>query len=156
MSQIYETKVTDINGQETTLETYKGKKLLIVNVASKCGFTKQYESLEGLYQKNKDKLVILGFPCNQFGAQEPGDEKEIKEFCSLTYNVSFPMFSKVEVNGSGTHPLYEILKKEAPGILGTKAIKWNFTKFYVNEMGKVVKRYAPNDTPEEIAKEILA
>lgn len=155
MSQIYQFQVRDINGQETTLEKYKGKTLLIVNVASKCGFTPQYEGLESIYQEYKDKgLEILGFPCNQFGAQEPGDEEEIKKFCGLTYNVSFPMFSKVDVNGSDAHPLYEFLKKEAPGLMGSKAVKWNFTKFLVGPEGNVIKRYAPTDKPESIAKDL--
>lgn len=155
MSQIYQFQVKDINGQETTLEKYKGKTLLIVNVASKCGFTPQYEGLESIYQEYKDKgLEILGFPCNQFGAQEPGDEEEIKKFCGLTYNVSFPMFSKVDVNGSDAHPLYEFLKKEAPGLMGSKAVKWNFTKFLVGPEGNVIKRYAPTDKPESIAKDL--
>lgn len=154
MSDIYNFKVTDINGQEKTLEEYRGKKILIVNVASKCGFTPQYKGLEELNQKYGDKLVVLGFPCNQFGGQEPGSEEEIKSFCDLTFNVTFPMFSKVEVNGDGAHPLFEHLKKEAPGLMGSKAIKWNFTKFLVDENGNVLKRFAPKDKPEAIAKEI--
>lgn len=154
MSKIYEFKVTDINGQEKTLAEYKGKKLLIVNVASKCGFTPQYKGLEELYENNKDKLVVLGFPCNQFGGQEPGSEEEIKSFCDLTYNVTFPMFSKVDVNGSNSHPLYEYLKEQAPGLMGSKAVKWNFTKFLVDEEGKVLKRFAPKDKPESINKEL--
>lgn len=154
MSEIYNFKVTDINGQEKTLEEYRGKKLLIVNVASKCGFTPQYTGLEELGQKYADKVVVLGFPCNQFGGQEPGSEEEIKSFCDLTYKVTFPMFSKVEVNGDGAHPLFEYLKSEAPGLMGSKAIKWNFTKFLVDENGKVLKRFAPKDKPEAIAKEI--
>lgn len=154
MNQIYDFKVTDINGQEKDLSEYKGKKLIIVNVASKCGFTPQYKGLEELYQKNQDKLVVLGFPCNQFGAQEPGSEEEIKSFCDLTYKVTFPMFSKIDVNGDNAHPLYEYLKQEAPGLMGSKAIKWNFTKFLVDEHGKVLKRFAPKDKPESIAKEL--
>ena len=154
MSKIYEFIVTDINGQEKTLAEYKGKKLLIVNVASKCGFTPQYKGLEELYENNKDKLVVLGFPCNQFGGQEPGSEEEIKSFCDLTYNVTFPMFSKVDVNGSNAHPLYEYLKEQAPGLMGSKAVKWNFTKFLVDEEGKVLKRFAPKDKTESINKEL--
>ena len=154
MSKIYDFKVTDINGQEKTLNEFKGKKLLIVNVASKCGFTPQYKGLEELYEKNKDSLVVLGFPCNQFGAQEPGSEEEIKSFCDLTYNVTFPMFSKVDVNGDNAHPLFDFLKEEAPGLMGSKAIKWNFTKFLVDEEGKVLKRFAPKDKPESIGKEL--
>lgn len=154
MSTVYDFKVTDISGQEKTLEEYRGKKMLIVNVASRCGFTPQYEGLEELYQKYNDRLVVLGFPCNQFGAQEPGSEEEIKSFCEMTFNITFPMFSKVDVNGSGAHPLYEYLKSEAKGLMGSKAIKWNFTKFLVDEEGKVVKRYAPTDKPEAIAKDL--
>ena len=123
--------------------------------SSKCGFTPQYTGLEAMHRRLKDKgLVIAGFPCDQFGHQEPGDEKEIKEFCSLTYDVSFPMYAKVEVNGDHTHPLYQHLKAEAPGVLGSKAIKWNFTKFLVDRKGNVVRRYAPNDTPEAIQKDV--
>ena len=154
MSKIYDFKVTDIDGQEKDLSEFKGKKMLIVNVASKCGFTPQYTGLEELYQNNKEKLVVLGFPCNQFGAQEPGSEEEIKSFCGLTYNVTFPMYSKVDVNGDNAHPLYEFLKSEAPGLMGSKAVKWNFTKFLVDEEGKVLKRFAPKDKPELINKEL--
>ncbi|TNE96048.1 MAG: glutathione peroxidase, partial [Deltaproteobacteria bacterium] len=131
------------------------KVLLIVNTASKCGFTPQYKGLEEVYKKHKDQgLEILGFPCNQFGKQEPGDEEEIKNFCSLTYDVSFPMFAKVDVNGNSAAPIYEYLKSEAPGVLGSKAIKWNFTKFLVDQNGNVLKRFSPQDTPEKIEKEI--
>jgi glutathione peroxidase len=152
---IYDYKVKDIDGKEVSLEEFKGKTLLIVNVASKCGFTPQYKDLELLYKENKDKgVVVLGFPCNQFGAQEPGDENEIKTFCSLNYDVTFPLFSKVNVNGSEAHPLYEFLKDSLPGILGTKAIKWNFTKFLVNNEGKPVARFSPNDKPADIEQEI--
>lgn len=155
MSQIYQFKVKDISGQETSLEKYTGKTLLIVNVASKCGFTPQYEGLEAIYKEFKDKgLEILGFPCNQFGGQEPGSEEEIKSFCDLNFNVSFPLFAKIDVNGSDAHPLYEHLKAEAPGLMGSKAVKWNFTKFLVDSEGKVVKRFAPTDKPEAIAKEL--
>jgi len=152
---IYNIPVKTIDGKETTLAQWKDKVLLIVNVASKCGFTSQYKGLEELYEKHAKKgLVVLGFPCNQFGSQEPGTEKDIQQFCSLTYNVTFPMFSKVDVNGPHTHPLYAFLKKSEPGFLGTEAIKWNFTKFLVNKKGEVVKRYASATTPESLEKEI--
>ncbi|MGE3611588.1 MAG: glutathione peroxidase [Bacteriovoracaceae bacterium] len=151
---IYEFKVKDINGEEVSLEKYKGKLLLIVNVASQCGFTPQYKGLESLYQELKDKVEVLGFPCNQFGAQEPGDAEEIKKFCSLTYDVHFPMFAKIDVNGANTAPLYQFLKSEKPGILNSEAIKWNFTKFLVNQKGEVVKRYAPTDSPEKIKEDL--
>src|SRR5690606_15072107 len=136
---------------------YQGKVLLIVNVASKCGFTPQYTGLEELYRKYRGQgLVVLGFPCNQFGSQEPGDEAEIRQFCSLNYDVSFPMFAKVDVNGDQAHPLFRFLKKEGRGVLGTEAIKWNFTKFLVDRDGQVVRRYAPTDTPERIEKDLAA
>ncbi|HEY0973791.1 MAG TPA: glutathione peroxidase [Solimonas sp.] len=155
MSTVYDFEAKTIDGSAQKLDAYQGKVLLIVNVASKCGFTPQYKGLEELWRKYKDKgLVILGFPCDQFGHQEPGDENEIKNFCSLTYDVSFPMFAKVEVNGAGTHPLYQHLKSEAPGLLGTEGIKWNFTKFLVGKDGKVVERYAPVDTPAKIDGDI--
>ena len=153
-NSVYEFSAKDINGKDVPLSQFKGKALLIVNVASKCGFTPQYEGLEALYKELQGKVEVLGFPCNQFGKQEPGDENEIKNFCSLTYNVTFPMFAKVDVNGSDAHPLYKFLKGEKPGILGTEAIKWNFTKFLVDKNGQVVKRYAPNDKPEDIRKDI--
>lgn len=144
-----------ITGEPRPLRDYAGKVILVVNVASKCGFTPQYEGLEALYRKYKDRgLVILGFPCDQFGHQEPGGDAEIAAFCSLTYEVSFPMFSKIEVNGAGTHPLYAHLKKEAPGLLGTEGIKWNFTKFLIDRNGKVVRRFAPTDTPQSMSAEI--
>ena len=151
---VFEYSVKDINGQEVNLSQYKDKVLLIVNVASKCGFTPQYQGLEELFKEYKGEVVVMGFPCNQFGAQEPGNAEEIKNFCSLTYDVNFPMFEKVEVNGTNTHPLYEFLKESKPGLLGTEAIKWNFTKFLVNKQGEVVKRYAPTDTPEKIKKDL--
>lgn len=151
---VFDYTLKDINNQDVSLSQYKGKYLLIVNVASKCGFTPQYKGLEDLFQELKDKVVVLGFPCNQFGAQEPGDSEEIKNFCSLTYEVSFPMFSKVDVNGPNTTPLYQFLKEEKPGLLGTEAIKWNFTKFLVNPEGQVIKRYAPTDKPEDIKKDL--
>jgi glutathione peroxidase len=151
----YESTVTTIAGQTETMETYRGRVLLIVNVASKCGFTSQYEGLEALYRRYRDKgFTVLGFPCDQFGHQEPGSEAEIQSFCSLTYNVTFPLFAKIEVNGSGTHPLYQYLKKARPGLLGSEAIKWNFTKFLVNREGQVLKRYAPSDTPEKIEDDL--
>ncbi|CAB1274738.1 glutathione peroxidase [Candidatus Nitrosacidococcus tergens] len=152
---IYDYEVATIDGQHKSLEEYQGKVLLIVNTASKCGFTPQYKGLEALYQQYKNQgLEILGFPCNQFGHQEPGNETEIQAFCSSTYDVSFPLFSKIEVNGNHAHPLYQYLKDEQSGILGSKKIKWNFTKFLVDRAGKVVKRYAPTNTPESIKKDI--
>jgi glutathione peroxidase len=152
---IYDFTVTDIDGNNVQLDKYKDKVLLIVNTASKCGFTKQYASLEELYKKYKDDgLVVLGFPCNQFANQEPGDMEEIKNFCSLTYSVDFPMFAKVEVNGKNTHPLYVFLKKKARGVLGTLGVKWNFTKFLVDKNGNVVKRYAPAKDPLSITNDI--
>ncbi|MCB9520899.1 MAG: glutathione peroxidase [Myxococcales bacterium] len=151
------TPVETLDGTQTTLAEYAGKVLLIVNTASKCGFTPQYAGLESLYRSLADQgVAVLGFPCNQFGAQEPGDAAEIQQFCSLTYDVSFPMFAKVDVNGPGAHPLFQQLKAAAPGLLGTEAIKWNFTKFLVDRDGRVVKRYAPNDTPESIAADVKA
>jgi glutathione peroxidase len=154
---VYDFKARTIDGVDQSLADYRGKVLLVVNVASKCGFTPQYKGLEALYREYKDKgLVILGFPCDQFGHQEPGDENEIKNFCSLNYDVSFPMFAKIKVNGDDAHPLYKHLKDEQGGVLGWDAIKWNFTKFLVDKTGKVVKRYAPTDKPESIAKDIAA
>lgn len=142
-------------GEKKSLSDYSGKVMLVVNTASKCGFTPQFEGLEALYQEYKDKgLMILGFPCNQFGKQDPGSNDEIMEFCQLNYGVSFPMFGKIEVNGSNADPLFKHLKKEAPGALGTQGIKWNFTKFLIDAEGNVVKRYAPKDTPKAIAKDI--
>jgi len=147
--------MTLINGQRKSLSDYQGNVILIVNTASNCGFTPQYQGLETLYQNYKDKgFIILGFPCNQFGAQEPGTEDEINSFCQSNYGVSFPMFSKIDVNGDNAAPLYKQLKSEAPGLLGTEAIKWNFTKFLINKDGEVVKRFAPTDKPESIGKEI--
>ncbi|NCD11596.1 MAG: glutathione peroxidase [Epsilonproteobacteria bacterium] len=152
---LYDFEVTTIDGKKTTLEAYKGKVLLIVNVASKCGFTYQYEGLEKLYKTYKDKgFVVLGFPCNQFSEQEPGNEEEIKNFCSLTYDVTFPMFSKIDVNGTKTHPLYAYLKKEQSGLLGSESIKWNFTKFLVDKHGHVVERFAPTTKPESLEETI--
>jgi glutathione peroxidase len=155
MASIYDFTVKDIHDKPVKLDRYKGKVMLIVNTASKCGFTPQYKGLEAMYEKLHDKgLEVLGFPCNQFGAQEPGSEKEIEQFCELNYGVTFPMFAKIDVNGDKTAPLYKFLKSEKPGLLGSEAIKWNFTKFLVDREGNVVKRYAPNDTPEAIAKDV--
>lgn len=152
---IYDFEVKNINGESVSLAQYKNKTLLIVNVASKCGFTPQYKELEGIYREYKDQgLEILAFPCNQFGAQEPGDAEEIKNFCSLNFDVSFPLFSKVNVNGDETAPVYEFLKESLPGILGSKAIKWNFTKFLVDKKGIPHARYAPTDKPKDILKDI--
>lgn len=152
---IYGFTAVNIAGKESKFSDYKGKVLLVVNTASKCGFTPQYAGLESLYKKYMDKgLVILGFPCNQFGAQEPGQESEIQEFCQINYGVSFPMFGKIDVNGENAHPLYKYLTSEKPGILGSEAIKWNFTKFLVNKEGLPVKRFAPNTKPEDLAADI--
>lgn len=151
---VYEYTVKDINGKEINLSQYQGKVLLIVNVASKCGFTPQYKGLETLFEEYNGEVMVLGFPCNQFGKQEPGDAEEIKNFCSLNYDVKFPLFQKIDVNGPQTHPLYQFLKSQKKGLLGTGMIKWNFTKFLVNRQGEVVKRYAPKDTPEQIKKDI--
>ena len=150
----YDYKVKNILGEEVSMSEYKGKVVLIVNTASKCGFTKQYEGLEELYEKYKDQgFVILGFPCNQFGAQEPGDNAEIKNFCTSTFSVTFPMMSKVDVNGESADPLYKFLKKEQGGILGDE-IKWNFTKFLVDREGRVVDRFASQKTPKALEKEV--
>jgi glutathione peroxidase len=157
MTDIYAHHATTLDGRDVCLADYRGQVLLIVNVASKCGFTPQYTGLEALWQRFGDRgFAVLGFPCNQFGAQEPGDAAEIASFCSTAYPVSFPMFAKVAVNGDAAHPLYDQLKADAPGILGTKAIKWNFTKFLVNRAGSVVARLAPADKPEDIAGRIEA
>jgi len=147
--------VVTIDGESHTFGDFAGKLTLVVNVASKCGFTPQYRGLEALYRKFKDRgVAVLGFPCNQFGKQEPGSADEIQSFCSLSYDVTFPIFAKVEVNGARAHPLFKALKKEAPGILGSEAIKWNFTKFLVDDSGKVLKRYAPTDSPEAIGEQL--
>ena len=152
---VYDFSVETIKGEKTNLDTYKGDVLLIVNTASKCGFTPQYKGLQSIYESHKEQgLSVLGFPCNQFGGQEPGSSDEIMEFCELNYGVNFPMFAKVDVNGDGAHPLFKYLAAEAPGILGSKAIKWNFTKFLVDRNGQVVKRFAPTDKPETIEKHI--
>ena len=154
---IYSFKATGIDGVDHTLDEYKGKVLLIVNTASKCGFTPQFKGLELLYEKYQDQgLIILGFPCNQFGHQDPGNNDEISEFCRLNYGVTFPMFSKIDVNGSDTHPLYNHLKSSAKGLAGSESIKWNFTKFLVDSEGNVLKRFAPKTAPAKIEKEIIA
>lgn len=155
MSTVHDFKARNIEGQDVSLEDFRGKALLIVNVASKCGFTPQYTGLEALHRALAPQgFAVLGFPCDQFGHQEPGDEAEIKNFCRLNYDVSFPMFAKIEVNGEGAHPLYKHLKSAAPGLLGSEGVKWNFTKFLVDRDGKVVKRYAPLDKPESIEADV--
>jgi len=155
MTTVHDFSAETLSGQPASLSDYKGKVLLIVNTASKCGFTPQYKGLEQLYLKYKDKgLFVLGFPCNQFGGQEPGTASEIASFCEINYGVTFPLFSKIEVNGAGAHPLFVHLKGEAPGLLGSKDIKWNFTKFLVNRTGIVLDRYAPTTSPESIEKDI--
>ncbi|MFA5970090.1 MAG: glutathione peroxidase [Sphingomonas sp.] len=157
MTTITEFDVKKADGAKMSLADYAGKVLLIVNTASKCGFTPQYAGLEALHRKfGEQGFEVLGFPCNQFGAQEPGDAAEIAEFCTLSYDVTFPVFAKVEVNGPNTDPLYDALKKAAPGLMGTKSIKWNFTKFLVDRQGKVVRRYAPNVPPEALEADIVA
>jgi glutathione peroxidase len=157
MTTAYDFTATDIDGRERSLREFAGQALLIVNVASKCGFTPQYKGLEALWRKHSAAgFAVLGFPCDQFGHQEPGDEQEIRQFCSLNYDVSFPLFAKIEVNGAGAHPLYRWLKSEKAGVLGTEGIKWNFTKFLVGRDGGVLKRYAPNDTPEKIDGDVGA
>ena len=157
MSTVYEFSANTIQGKAVKLNQYKGKAMLIVNTASACGFTPQFGGLEALHKSYGGKgLVVLGFPCNQFGAQDSGSNGEIAEFCQLNYGVSFAMMEKIDVNGSGAHPLYQWLSAEAPGLLGSKAIKWNFTKFLVGKDGAVTKRYAPTDTPEGMAKDIEA
>ncbi len=154
MTTTYDFTATDIKGKKTKLSKYEGKTLLIVNTASECGFTPQYKGLQELHEKYKDQgLVVLGFPCNQFGGQEPGEAKDIESFCELNYGVSFPMFDKVDVNGDNTDPLFAHLKKAAPGLLGSESVKWNFTKFLVTPDDKV-KRFAPQDEPASIAKDI--
>jgi len=155
MTTVFDFKADTLAGQPADLAQYKGKVLLIVNTASKCGFTPQYQGLEAVYRQFKDQGVeVLGFPCNQFGAQEPGGADDIGAFCEKNYGVSFPMFSKVDVNGDEAHPLYKHLKKVSPGLLGTEGIKWNFTKFLVRKDGTVYKRYAPTTKPEELTDDI--
>ena len=156
MSELYDINVKDNNLNNVEMSEYKGKILLIVNVASKCGFTPQYKDLESLYKKYKDQgLEVLGFPCNQFGAQEPGSNEEIQAFCNLNYNVTFKLFDKIDVNGPKTSPLFKHLKNQSPGILGTEGIKWNFTKFLVNKDGEVVKRFSPKDTEAVIEAQLV-
>ena len=155
MTAITDFHVKAANGTDADLGAYAGKVLLVVNVASKCGFTPQYEGLEALHRRFADRgFEVLGFPCNQFGAQEPGDAEEIASFCSLTYDVTFPVFGKIDVNGAAADPLYTELKKQAPGFLGTAGIKWNFTKFLIGRDGRVVERYAPTTKPDAIAADI--
>ena len=157
MTTVHDFTVRTIEGAEQSLGEHRGKVLLIVNVASRCGLTPQYTALEALQRKHAARgFSVLGFPCNQFGGQEPGTEAQILEFCTLNYEVSFPMYGKVEVNGEGTHPLYAHLKSAAPGLLGSESLKWNFTKFLVDREGRVVRRYAPTDSPESIEKDIEA
>jgi glutathione peroxidase len=157
MTSIYDFEVRRITGEAAPMSAYEGKVLLVVNTASACGFTPQYEGLEELYRKHKDRgFEVLGFPCNQFGHQEPGDEATIASFCKTHFDVSFPMHQKVDVNGDAAHPLFVHLKEEAPGLLGSKSVKWNFTKFLVDRTGKVVKRFAPQTKPAELEAEVAA
>jgi glutathione peroxidase len=157
MSTVYDFSARTIDGRQQSLADFKGKILLVVNVASECGFTPQYAGLEALHREHRGKgFAVLGFPCNQFGAQEPGDEAQIKQFCDTRFQVSFPMFAKIDVNGPDTHPLYAFLKSAEPGLLGTEAIKWNFTKFLVSRDGHVLKRYAPATKPEAIDADVRA
>ena len=157
MTSVYDFEATRIDGKTVKLDTFQGKPMLIVNTASACGFTPQFAGLEKLHQTYGGRgLVVLGFPCNQFGAQDPGPNDAIAEFCQLNYGVSFPMMAKIDVNGSKAAPLYQWLAAEAPGLLGSKAIKWNFTKFLVGRDGQVLKRYAPTDTPASLAGDIEA
>jgi len=152
---VYDFRAKTIDGIDASLSDYRGQVLLIVNVASRCGFTPQYQGLEKLYAKYGDRgFSILGFPCNQFGNQEPGSEQDIKDFCSTSYRVTFPLFSKIEVNGPDAHPLYQFLKSAKPGLLGTKRIKWNFTKFLLDRKGNPIRRYSPQAKPESIGHDI--
>lgn len=154
-ASLYDFKVKNIDGNEKSLKDYEGKVLLVVNVASKCGFTPQYKQLEEIYKKYKDQgFEVLAFPCNQFKAQEPGNESDIKSFCEMNFGVSFPLFAKVDVNGKNAHPLFTQLKKDLPGIMGTQMIKWNFTKFLIDKNGHPFSRYAPNENPMDISKDI--
>ena len=157
MSSIYDFEAQQINGEDMALSQFKGKVMLIVNTASKCGFTPQFGGLEELHKSYADKgLVVLGFPCNQFGSQDPGADSEIAEFCQVNYGVSFPMMGKINVNGPAAHPLYKWLSAEAPGLLGSKSIKWNFTKFLVGKDGQVIRRYAPTDKPADMTNDVKA
>ncbi len=152
---VYQFEAKKINGETISLSEYKGEVLLIVNTASNCGFTPQYKELQELYEQYKEKgFTVLGFPCNQFMNQEPGTESDIQSFCEMNFGVTFPLFSKVDVNGKSAHPLFKYLTEEAPGVLGMKAVKWNFTKFLVDRSGEVVERYAPNTNPKEISQDI--
>lgn len=153
MASVYDFEADLLDGTPQRLDAYRGKVLLIVNVASKCGFTPQYAGLEALYRAHRDAgFEVLGFPCNQFGRQEPGDAGAIRDFCTSQFDVTFPLFAKIEVNGANAHPLYRFLKHAAPGVLGSEAVKWNFTKFLIDRTGQVVRRYASADTPEKIGK----
>ncbi len=153
---VYQFNATKINGEEISLDCYKGKVLLIVNTASKCGFTPQYGDLQSLYAKYKDDgFIVLGFPCNQFMAQEPGDNMEIDSYCRMNYGVDFPLFAKIDVKGESAHPLFRYLAQEAPGVLGSKGVKWNFTKFLIDKEGKPVKRFSPKTKPKELEEEII-
>lgn len=155
MKHFYDFNVITTNREEQSMSLYKGKVLLIVNVASECGFTPQYEGLQKLYETYRDQgFEILAFPCNQFGGQEPGTSKQIQNFCKTNFGVTFPLFAKIDVNGDAAHPLYVYLKNEAPGLLGTKSIKWNFTKFLIDKEGNVIKRFGSSTKPEKIAKDI--
>jgi glutathione peroxidase len=157
MASIYDFTANDAKGRAVELQSFKGKVLLIVNTASACGFTPQYKGLQKLYEQYQDRgLVVLGFPCNQFGAQEPGSDQEIQSFCELNFGVSFPVLAKIDVNGQQQHPLWAFLTSEAPGLLGSQAVKWNFTKFLVSKDGQQIKRYAPQDSPESLEKDIAA
>jgi glutathione peroxidase len=157
MASIYDFEAQQIGGQAVSLAQFRGKPMLIVNTASACGFTPQFAGLEELHKRYADRgLVVLGFPCNQFGSQDPGSNEEIASFCQVNYGVSFPMMAKIDVNGPQAHPLYRWLTAEAPGLLGSKGIKWNFTKFLVGKDGSVLKRYAPQDAPEKLAKDVEA
>jgi glutathione peroxidase len=152
---VFDFSAQDISGQHVDLDTYRGKVLLVVNTASKCGFTPQYKGLQKLFEQYTERgLVVLGFPCDQFGHQEPAPDADINSFCELNFGVSFPLFAKIEVNGSGAHPLFAHLKSEAPGLFGSEGIKWNFTKFLIDKEGKVVSRYAPATSPDSIARDI--
>jgi glutathione peroxidase len=156
MHSVYDFEAQGISGENVALSEFKGKALLIVNTASKCGFTPQFSGLEALYKTYADQgLVVLGFPCNQFASQDPGSDGEIAEFCQVNYGVSFPMMGKIDVNGPTAHPLYKWLSAQAPGLLGSKAIKWNFTKFLIGKDGQVIKRYAPTDKPAALVKDVL-
>jgi len=153
---LYEIELKTIDNKLVKMSEYQNKAILVVNVASKCGFTPQYKGLESLYQELASSgLMILGFPCNQFGSQEPEGEEQIAQFCELNFGVTFPLFAKIDVNGKNAHPLYQHLKKEAPGLFGSEGVKWNFTKFLINQKGEIVKRYAPQDTPEKIKADLI-